>query len=772
MKRCFVLALLFGSAMAVSAQSSLDLISRSRLRQQRLVIKQERTTGDVQMKVRGGLSASATNMFGMVKLDSGTSVEALEAEGVKVVGSRGDFAFVSVPIDDVERVASLKGVKRFQLARPVSAKNDRARVSTGVDKIQAGVGLGQPYTGKGVVCGVVDNGIDPNHVNFRDESGNSRVGFLAQLKANRYTGEVEEKFYGNYVSESVKDIKTFTTDDNTTYHGSHTLGTMAGGYKGKAVVASGDAQSGVTVGEMDNPYYGVACESDIAVGCGDLYDAIIAYGANYVSEYARYNHKPVVINLSLGSNSGAHDGKGMINQFFDLLAKEDSAIICVSAGNEGDMKIALNKEFKEGDGEVKTFILGTDMSAAGYGYMQYGNVEIYSRDSSALDIQAVIFNKKRGRVVQRYPLDVDLNNPGSGRYWVSSEDFQQVDEDVVDAQFARFFKGYIGIGWNYDEDSKRFYAIVDYYASNNTEGDANSDGNYVLGFIVKGSEGQRADLFCDGLFSSLTDFGIDGWDDGMYNGTISDMATGNSTLVVGSYNTRESWAAIDGNPYYSGYDMTEGEVSTFSSFGTLIDGRNLPHVCAPGAAIISSMNSYFVDAGNADRSQLNAELDEVDRKNYWGWSAGTSMSTPHVAGSVALWLEADPTLTIKDVKDIVAKTSVKDAFMLSADPVQVGAGKFNAYEGLKEVLRRGSTGIGNVSSDKPKMLVNALGHNVFNVFLAGAKTLDVAVYHVTGSLAVRKSVSGDETDVDLSSLPSGMYVLSVNGQAAQKIMIK
>ena len=426
MKRRFILVLSVLLAAAVQAQTTLDLVSRARLRQQRLAIKQEKKGGVKTLSLKGVTPTTGTNVFGMIKLANGAGTDELTAAGATVLRSSHGFAWVTVPVGDVERIAALKSVKRFQLARPVKVKNDKARAVSGVDMLHAGTSLPQAYTGKGVMCGIVDNGIDANHINFRDADGKSRIGFLAQINANQSTGAITEKFYSNDPADvkDAKDITTFTTDDATTFHGSHTLGTMAGGYRGTAKVASGDMTNGITVANTANPYYGMAYNSDIAVGCGDLYDAVIAYGVQYILDYAQYKKQPSVINLSLGSNSGAHDGKGMINQYFDKVAKDLNAIICVSAGNEGDKKIALNKTFTATDNKVQSFLLGQDMSAYGYGFLTYGNLEMYSNDNKPLEIQAVIFNKSRGRVVARYPLTVDLDNPGVGQYWVSSADYQ------------------------------------------------------------------------------------------------------------------------------------------------------------------------------------------------------------------------------------------------------------------------------------------------------------------------------------------------------------
>lgn len=768
MKRIYLLALALCAALSVPAQSSLDLQSRAQLRQHRLERKQAPARYAARVnKLKKQIGVPATHVLGMIKLAPGATVDELEAGGVNVLRSRYGFAFVSVPVDDVERVAALKCVRRLQLARAVSPKMDKARAAGGVEKIHQGIDLPRPYTGKGVVCGIVDGGIDPNHINFRDAAGNSRIGMLAHITVNQNTGtDLIERFYGR------DEIRKFQTDDNTSYHGTHTLGIMAGGYMGNSTVAglSADGMS-ATLSEQPNPFYGVAYEADIAAACGDLLDMIIAFGVDYIIQYAEEEKKPSVINLSLGSNSGAHDGKSVLSQFFDACVEEANAIICVAAGNEGDKQIALNKTFTGTDTELKTFVAGDYYPIEGESlYARAGNVMIYSEDDTPFDLQAVVFNKKRGTIAGRFAMTVSEANQGTGRYWVSSSDFQDSSDDVITSQFGNYFEGYVALGWDIDPDNNRFYAIVDYYAINNML--RNAEENYQLGFIVTGKEGQRIDCFCDGLTSWLSNSGVEGWDDGMRDGSISDMATCENTLVVGSYDTRDSWGALDGAVHSSSYALSAGEITSFSSYGTLVDGRSLPHVCAPGAAIVSSMNNYYVDGFSISNETLNACLETGGHADYWGWSLGTSMATPYVAGAIALWLEADPTLTIDDIKDIIARTAVKDEAVLRANPVQAGAGKFDAYAGLKEVIRRNPVGINGPRAADKRLLVTPAGNRTFRVFLGGAAPVEAVVYDLAGKAVLRGSAAGDEVLVDASALGRGVYVLCVNGTCSQRIIVK
>jgi hypothetical protein len=105
------------------------------------------------------------------------------------------------------------------------------------------------------------------------------------------------------------------------------------------------------------------------------------------------------------------------------------------------------------------------------------------------------------------------------------------------------------------------------------------------------------------------------------------------------------------------------------------------------------------------------------------------------------------------------------------DPVQWGAGKFDAYAGLKEVITR-AAGVANIEADpSSRLLVKDLGGNVFNVFVGG-ESLNINVYNMSGNLVRSQRAEGSDADIDLSSLAGGVYLLSVNNRFSQRILVK
>lgn len=765
MKKAIILTLAAGMTLGASAEGKLDAGSRARLRGQKAPVEFVKDGKEAKARARARKAGAENTVRGFVSVtDPEAATAALTAAGASVTGGRGKVLMVEFPESALEAIEAIPEVKTIRAERPVAAKLDRAREVSGVDKIHSGLDLPQAYTGKGVICGIVDGGFDPNHINFLDEDGEPRIGQFTYFRPTQSGDYIQETHDRAYIPK----IDTETSD---TYHATHTTGIMAGGYRGTVKAAVAKNAFVAEVKEMANPYYGVAYEADIAAAAGSMSDYHIALGVEDILNYAWAENKPAVVNLSLGSNVGPHDGTSTICRYLDLVSEEDRVVFCVSAGNEGDLPIALNKTFSGEDNTLKSCLFpGTNM--ASYPNLRYAQIYVYSNDETPFEVQVIAVNKKRnGNVAWRGTLSGTEDGSLVSKYWMSSADYQESDADVVDPQFAKWFNGYIGIGSERDYDSQRSYAVIDCFCWDNTTG--NAAGNYVIGFQITGPEGQRVDVFCDGAYNSFSSYGFDGFSDGMTDGTISDVACGNNYVVVGSYNTRDDWASLDGGIYGYQNSFPSGTISSFSSYGTLYDGRTKPTVCAPGATIISSSNEYYLTAARATDAERQAVVEGNGRKYSWHQSVGTSMSTPLVTGSIALWMEADPTLRYNDVLDIIKTTAVRDEAVDShVTPVQWGAGKFDAYAGLKEVLRRAAAGIGNVSAaGAERLTVASAGDRRFTATLNGSDDFTARLYTAAGALAGSYRSQGGEASIDANGLAAGVYLLKAEGTAAPAVRV-
>lgn len=731
-------------------------------------------------------SEQSNSISGFVRIAEGYTAADLENIGMEVASVKGNIAIVVMPVDSVESFSNKECVAKLSLERKLNATMDLARAASKVDDIHSGEQLKMPYTGKNVLGIVVDQGVDPNHVSFLNKEGKSRVKYLTFLDGSyAMTGYPSVKYYGDdIIYEDEKgnvlkypEVSEFYTDTPDAYHGTHTLNIFGGGYKGNITHYKGGELT-----EEPNPYYGVAPEADLAVSCGDLSDACVAWGLAEMLSYADYRKEtdgtPSVVSISLGSTTGPHDPDNLMNQYLEACGEE--SIVVISAGNEGDLKLALNKTFTEEENTINSMVYPYGFqydpeageASSKNTFVRNGVVMIYSQDETPFTLKAVIMTGTPGNYRKRLTLDLTYED---GLYYASDGWVSYVG-GVANSTLNRYFEGYLGGGAALDEDLGRYYAALDYYLITDPETGINEDGSeaVIIGFEVTGEAGQRIDCYCDGANTYISNYGLTGYDDGSRNGTISDMAVGRNLLVVGAYTTRENWTALDGRDYsYENNEIKMGEAGPYSSYGELSDGRRLPHVCAPGTAIMSAVSNPWVDKyfkGYEDYIPYNttAKTTVGDKTYYWKPETGTSMSTPLVAGGIALWLEADPTLTLKDVIDIIEKTSVKDNAVNSGDPVQWGAGKFDALAGLKEVIARTQAGVDQVSLDRnDRLILTKTGPGMYNIFVGSARDLKVEVYSVAGRCLYSRSFNGNEAELDLSSLGKGIYVVKVNNHTAK-----
>ncbi len=183
---------------------------------------------------------------------------------------------------------------------------------------------------------------------------------------------------------------------------------------------------------------------------------------------------------------------------------------------------------------------------------------------------------------------------------------------------------------------------------------------------------------------------MDGYTYGDSEFSCGDWTSTPNVISVGNYvaNTTGrlyTGAVTDGSMIY-----TLNDISITSSHGVSLNGVAQPTVAAPGTNVVSSINHYNCDKEIAETMQWQGYP--------YGDMSGTSMSCPTVSGIIALWLQANPTLTLDEIKEVLAATSRNDEFT-AVDPIKWGYGKIDAAAGIEYI--KGMTPIGTVSHDKP-----------------------------------------------------------------------
>ena len=134
------------------------------------------------------------------------------------------------------------------------------------------------------------------------------------------------------------------------------------------------------------------------------------------------------------------------------------------------------------------------------------------------------------------------------------------------------------------------------------------------------------------------------------------------------------------------FSATIGAPTYFTAYqaaGCGPTGKALPTVCAPGYMVTAAVNRYS-HFGNSDPGLVMMQ----DDGSLWGVMSGTSMAAPTVAGIIAQWLQANPNLTVGDIKDVIANTAIKDEFMESNyyAPRLGPNGKIDAMAGIQFIL--------------------------------------------------------------------------------------
>lgn len=586
-----------------------------------------------------------------------------------VIGARfTGLVTAQVPVAKLQTIAALDEVEQVSIAEMMESNVDTTRSVTSVNYVAEGLQHGLPanYDGKGVVFGIIDSGIDFNHAAFQDSLGNTRIKCVYMPADNSGTKVTID---GTVLPGSEFDstrIASLTTDLASSAHGSHTAFIGAGSHCGQ--------------------YSGMAPGADIvmcALG-GKKNDVNIANSLKYITQYAKRVGKPCVISISLGTKQGPHDGTSKLCKIYEEMGKSD-AVICLSAGNLGSYRRYIHHKFS-GMNTATNPNIGSYVTGTQAGYTANFAIDTWSRSRSAVGIKYLLIDPDDNSIFYETGIMKAYTYHYIGPGMESKRGYN--------AFLSQYFSGKIGV-WVTTESNGH----IETYSEVSLKPLRSDVKAYKMAVQFYGADGVEFDSWVtsENAYSWHPQVGDYKFVNGSDSCSMNDNVTGKNTISVGNYVGRNRYMSLSGKEMYNSI-YPEGSIYVQSSYGIAPNGESYPFVAAPGYFVVSAYNGYNYLAKPSTNTAYSKENPITGRTDYWGSMSGTSMSTPTVAGIVALWLQANPQLKVDDVKKIIRKSAYVDDDVRKA-PLQFGAGKINALGGFPEFQYRLTDVISNSRLD-------------------------------------------------------------------------
>lgn len=205
--------------------------------------------------------------------------------------------------------------------------------------------LGQPFldlTGRGVIIGLVDTGIDYTLDAFRFEDGSTKI---LSLWDQTLDGTKEEGVYFG-ASFSKEDINAALASDNPLSvipsidedgHGTFMASAAASNTKDEYIGAAPKANLICVKLRRARQYYidRYLLSSDNPA----LYESTdFLLGVKYILDQSIRLKMPVVIMIGMGSNTSAHDGNTMFEDYISFVSQRAGYAFVTASGNEANAK--------------------------------------------------------------------------------------------------------------------------------------------------------------------------------------------------------------------------------------------------------------------------------------------------------------------------------------------------------------------------------------------------------------------------------------------------
>lgn len=747
-----LLIIVFALVSQYNLHASLDKLDAD-LRMLSLSLQSKRT--DIPLSKSVTFHQNVVDVF--IQTTSITSVkDVILANKGLILGTYGSSILsVRIPYTIVDILHEMPEVEKMESAKVISTKNTKAKEHVGADRVNNGDSpLPRAFTGKGVLVGILDTGIDIFHKEFfkKDDSTKSRIIGIFDTGLDSDIPPFNLP-YGKYFTR--EEIQA-TIDGNSTValetidengHGSHVASTAAG-LTGMAP----DAEIVVvkTLNRIDPDQRYSTLSSEILVSM------------EFAAEFAKLEKKPLVYNMSLGITEGIRDGSDLASLALDeLLARNPQTICVVAASNDGEQMLhwggALNQ-----NGDSKVYL-----HAFGFGNGNTSNVSFTIRipiedtATCSFELNPISIQNELSffQIIGFLPIGNFILNPQKYSATQSIKLTDLMKSGFVSRSFSLPNRQSDDCSYTIIPKVHKHVVEVSVLISDKTiQGSSISYINFdIFQFGITGTTNTH--LFKNDGFGGFIENPVqrglpqqNGLIEADYLMNIGTFPTlSQNVITVGAYsnllmfiNSKGSFASV------GGMEVPEGQIAPFSSKGPSADGRVKPDIIAPGHNIISAKSRY-------------SEADEDNQINDTSFIAnsGTSMSSPVVCGAIALLYEQNPNLTVEEVRALLIKTADKDQFTGTVPNPTWGWGKLNIFAAMQRLIV--SVAEQNVSSSL-KVFPTVANTSFIVTTEQAEESNEVYVVNTLGETVAYKNADKlqlQHCEFNVTGLPSGQYYVVV-----------
>ena len=660
----------------------------------------------------------------LVVTDADAVVARIQADGHEATAVTATYVAAHLPLSYLPTLSDMTEVKRVSLARSFRPLMKTAREDTGVDRIQAGTGLKTPFTGKGVVLGVIDQGFQYNHIAFQDKDGKTRLRAIWDMtKSGTKPTEIT-----NGVLPAAHDTYTKMT------HATHVTNIAAG-----------------SVLNTPNELHGVAPEAEIIMIPSTFNNSDVAKAVKYVKDFAEKESKPWVVNMSFGSDIGPHDGMTDYDQAVSQLTGK-GGFIAAAMGNENMLNLHASGVVSS-DSTRYVFFDFDDKDKK-----DWITIDLWNQNTDGkphLKITPLVYTN--GTVEEKDEAYLAKVGSESPIYELS---------DISGKEHHQYFVRLDNIRTDLGKTAAKFGLKLELISGETQPQTVHLWTNVGYGVVSYVRLGKDTPLVLKGDNDYLVAEGA---------------ASIPTAISVGAYTAANTYYSYNAKTTYGWKSAEVGYKAPFSNNGPSLNPNPLyakPVVTAPGVLVSSAFNAFDSSINKTSSNRITDVVNVGTTRYYYGVDSGTSMASPFVAGVLCLWLEANPHLDYAQVVDIIKKSSRRDEFfnitkLKADDPNEIwtkemGYGRIDAYAGLKLALTT-ATAVERVSNSTTPVTFSMRPGEWRLLFNNAERTAHISVHALDGRLVETRHLSGvqqgQEEVIPLGHYAPGTYLLNIRTAA-------